>query len=121
MDRDPQTYAIIGAAMEVHRILGPGFLESVYQDALEIEMCERGIPYVREAPIYVHYKSHRLRSVHRVDFLCFARVVVEVKGIRTTSVRDDAQVIHYLSATELPLALLLNFGGPRLQYQRYVL
>jgi GxxExxY protein len=121
MHRDPQTYAIIGAAMEVHRILGPGFLESVYQDALEIELLDRGIPHVREAPIHVYYKARRLRAVHRVDFLCFERVVVELKAIRTTSVRDDAQVIHYLSATKLPVALLLNFGAPRLGQLRYVL
>jgi GxxExxY protein len=121
MHRDPHTYAIIGAAMEVHRELGPGFLEAVYQDALEIELTERGIPHVREAAIPVFYKSHRLRSVYRADFLCYERVVVEAKAIRTLTTRDDAQVIHYLAATRLSVALLINFCAPRLTHQRYVL
>jgi GxxExxY protein len=121
MQRDPQTYAIIGAAMEVHRVLGPGFLEPVYQDALEIELTERGIPHVREAPVPVHYKGRRLRSTYRPDFLCYERVVVELKALRALGVREDAQVIHYLSATRFPIALLVNFCAPRLTYQRYVL
>src|SRR5690242_18763868 len=100
-ERDPQTHAIIGAAMEVHRVLGPGFLEPVYQDALELELADRNIPFVREPQLVVGYKGRRLRSVYRADFLCYGRVVVELKAARTTSPRDDAQVINYLTATQL--------------------
>jgi GxxExxY protein len=120
MERDPHTYAIIGAAMEVHRVLGPGFLEAVYQDALELEFVERGIPHIREAPIPIYYKSQRLRSIYRADFLCYQRVVVELKALRTVTTREDSQIIHYLTATGLHVALLLNFGRPSLDHQRFV-
>jgi GxxExxY protein len=118
-ERDPQTHAIIGAAMEVHRVLGPGFLEPVYQDALELELADRNIPFVREPQLVVGYKGRRLRSVYRADFLCYGRVVVELKAARTTSPRDDAQVINYLTATQLRVGLLLNFGAPSLTFQRF--
>jgi GxxExxY protein len=121
MQRDPHTYAVIGAAMEVHAVLGPGFLEAVYCDALEMELLERGIPHVREAPVPVLYKGRRLRSAYRADFLCYDRVIVEAKALRATTARDDAQVIHYLAATRATVALLLNFGGTSLQYHRFVL
>jgi GxxExxY protein len=118
-ERDPQTHAIIGAAMEVHRVLGPGFLEPVYQDALELELADRGIPYVREPPLAIEYKGRRLASVYRADFLCYGRVVVGLKAARATSPRDDAQVVNYLKATRLRVGLLLNFGVPSLGFQRF--
>jgi GxxExxY protein len=120
-DRDPQTYAIIGAAMEVHRVLGCRFLEPVYQDALEIEFRERDIPHVREATLRIEYKGRQLGSVYRADFLCFGRVIVELKAIRALTTREDAQVIHYLAATGMRVALLFNFAAERLQYQRFAL
>jgi GxxExxY protein len=118
-ERDPQTHAIIGAAMEVHRVLGSGFLEPVYQDALELELADRGIPYVREPLLAVEYKGRRLPSVYRADFLCYGRVIVELKAMRATSPRDDAQVVNYLKATRLRVGLLLNFGAPSLGFQRF--
>jgi len=119
MEQDPQTYAIIGAAMEVHRVLGPGFLEAVYRDALELEFRDRGIPYVREAALRIRYKEHELPSTYRADFLCYARVIVETKALRTTTTADDAQVIHYLKTTGLRVALLLNFGTTTLMPHRF--
>ena len=119
--RDPQTYAIIGAAMEVHRILGAGFLEPVYQDALALELGDRDIEYLRESPMSIDFKGRRLTSIYRPDFVCFARVIVEVKALRALTTREEAQAINYLKATRLELALLLNFGARSLEYKRFVL
>ncbi len=119
-ERDPQTYAIIGAAMEVHRVLGPGFLERVYQDALEIEFRERGIPYRREAELTIDYKTHRLPSRYRADFLCYEQVIVETKAQAALGGADEAQAINYLTVTRKRISLLFNFSTPSLQWQRII-
>ena len=118
-ERDPQTYAIIGAAMEVHRVLRSGLAEPLYQDALEVELADRAIPHVREALLRVVYKGRTLASSYRADFFCFDRVLVELKALSRLTPREDAQVINYLSITRLPVALLINFGAEQLQWQRY--
>ena len=120
-ERDPQTYAIIGAAMEVHRELGPGFLEPVYQEALARELDERGIPFEREAALSISYKGALLACTYRADFDCFGEVLVELKAGAALSGRDEAQVIHYLKATGVERGLLVNFGSPELEYRRLVL
>ena len=120
-EADPQTYAIIGAAMEVHRVLGNGFLEAVYQEALAIEMEKQSIPFEREVALEVHYKGKPLKASYRADFVCYGEIIVELKALERLSGKETAQLIHYLKATGFHRGLLLNFGTPSLQVKRVVL
>ena len=118
---DPQTYAIIGAAFEVHRTLGHGFLEGVYQEAFAVELALRGLPINREVMLPVSYKGKVLSCFYKADFICYGEVLVELKAIEALAGPQRAQVINYLKITGLSRALLLNFGSERLQYERIVL
>jgi len=119
--KDPRTYAIIGAAMEVHRELGPGFLEAVYAEALAIELELRSVPFQREVGIRLSYKGRELHASYRADVVCFdGEVIVELKAIPALSKTDEAQVIHYLNATGIDTGLLLNFGERSLTFKRFV-
>lgn len=120
MNKDPQTYEIIGGATEVHRHLGHGFLEAVYQEALAIEMTRRNIPFEREVAVPVEYKGQRLQCGYRADFVCFEEIVVELKAISQLTGADEAQLINELKATGLHRGLLFNFGTPSLEYKRIV-
>jgi len=115
---DPETYAIIGAAMAVHSKLRNGFLEKVYRVALPIEFGRRKIPFVAEAPLPVYYDGELLPVTYRVDFVCFKDVIVECKAAALLTTVDEAQVINYLRASNRHRGLLVNFGAPSLQYRR---
>jgi GxxExxY protein len=119
--KDPRTYAIIGAAMEVHRQLGSGFREPVYQAALEIELGLQGVPYEPQAPVQVFYKGQPLSAPLRADFICYGQILVEIKALAHLSGTEQAQVLHYLKATGIRLALLINFGASSLEFERIVL
>ncbi len=111
------TYAIIGAGMEVHQVLGPGFLESVYEQALAHEFTLRGIAYERQAKLTVTYKEI-VAGEFRADFLVEDKVVVELKASKTLTEVDEAQLLNYLKGTRFRIGLLLNFGASSLEYKR---
>mgnify|MGYP003391018425 CR=1 FL=1 len=118
--RDRDTFAIIGAAMRVHRELGHGFLEAVYQEALSREFDRQHIVFEREKDLPVHYCGERLAVGYRADFVCFGQVIVELKALAAISGIEEAQVINYLKASGHQRGLLLNFGAPSLSYKRLV-
>jgi len=118
--RDLQTYAIIGAAMEVHRHLGPGFLEAVYREALRDELDACNVPFQAEVALPVHFKGRRLSAGYRADFLCFGNVMVELKALGSIGGLEAAQVLNYLKISGCSRGLLLNFGAQRLQYRRFI-
>ena len=114
-----EVFQIVGAAMEVSNELGCGFLEAVYQEALEIELDERRIPHVQQKRIDIFYKDRVLNKEYVADFLCHDRIVVEIKAIKAITGIEEAQILNYLKATNLPLGLIINFGAPRLEWKRY--
>lgn len=121
MEKDPRTFAIIGAAMEVHWVLGPGFLEAVYHEALGRELTKQGVPVRSEVELPVFYKGERLSTSYRCDFVCYDTVIVEVKALTHVTGLEEAQVINYLKASGHSVALLLNFGARSLEHRRLVL
>lgn len=118
--RDPEAYSIIGAAMAVHRTLGCGFLEAVYQEALEIEFNSRNIPNKREVLLTIYYDNQKLNIQYKADFICYDNIIVELKALTETSGTEEAQVINYLKASGYERALLINFGKPSLEYKRLI-
>jgi len=119
-ERDPQTSAIIAAAIEVHRLLGRGFLEYVYRTPLELELLERGIPYKREVQYPIVYKGKPTGIAFRADLVCYGEVIVELKAMKQLTGTERAQTINYLRASGLKRALLLNFGTALLSIERFV-
>ena len=118
--RDQKTFAIIGAAMEVHKELGSGFLEAVYQEALEREFTYQGIPYKSQPPVRIKYKGEPLKKKYEPDFICYDDVIVEIKAMDKLSSNEHAQIINYLKASELKVGLLINFGSKSLEHKRFV-
>ena len=117
---DQRTYRIIGAGLEVHKELGCGFLESVYQKALEREFKTEDIPFKSQPVVQIFYKGRPLNKTYQPDFVCFDEVLVEIKAISNLTGIEEAQVINYLKASGLNIGLLLNFGSKSLEYKRFV-
>lgn len=117
---DVETYEVIGAAMQVHRTLGPGFLEPVYRAALEIEFNKRRIPWAGEVGLAITYADVELRVRYRADFVCYGGIIVEVKALTRLGGQEHAQIINYLRAAHLRRGLLLNFGTRSLEYERFL-
>ena len=117
-----ECYKIIGAAMKVHRTLGAGFLETVYQEALEIEFRRQGIPFEREKELRILYDGIELLQRYKADFVCYGDIIVELKAVSSLDKSHYAQVINYLKATNNKLGLLINFGNhEELIWERFVL
>ncbi len=118
--RDPQTYAIIGAAMDIHKTLGHGFLEAVYQEAAVLEFPNHKIPFQREVALPIRYRNTILHTSYRADFICFSEIVVEFKALARLTTIEESQVLNYLKATGYRRGLLINFGKSSLEYKRLV-
>ena len=115
-----EAYKVIGAAMNVHRELGCGFLEAVYAEALEIEFKDQNIPYKREFPLQIKYKEQPLKKSYVADYICYDKIIVELKATSFLESSNEAQVLNYLKATGFKLGLLINFGEQTLKYKRIV-
>ena len=115
------TYKIIGACFEVHKQLGCGFLEPVYQEALELEFIERKIPFQREQLLEINYKGKILTKKYKADFICYEKIVIELKALSKLTGEHEAQLLNYLKATGFELGLLINFGTKKLEHKRMIL
>ena len=115
-----ESYNLIGAAMEVHKELGAGFLESVYQEAFELELQKQNIPYEREKLLNVFYKGQKLKKRYAADFVCYDKIVLELKALGELRTDHEAQLLNYLKTSGLKLGLLVNFGSKSLQYKRLI-
>ena len=116
-----EVFAIMGAAIEVHRVLGSGFLEPVYQEALELELSDRRIPYESQKHIRIRYKEHLLNKEYIADLLCNEEIIVELKALDHLSGIEEAQVLNYLKATGKKVGILINFGSQgKLEWKRLV-
>ena len=117
-----ESYAILGVCFEVYKEKGPGFLEAVYQECLEIEFDHQNIPYLSQQGIPLTYRGKILQQTYKPDFICYEKIIIEIKALIDLSKEHQAQLLNYLHATNLKLGLLINFGHyPQLEYKRMVL
>lgn len=117
-----EVYAIVGAAMEVYNELGSGFLENVYQEAMQLELKARGIPFESQKPIQISYKGQSLKQAYCADIVCYEKIIVELKALDKLSGKEEAQILNYLKSIEMKVGLLINFGNSKtLEWKRYVL
>jgi GxxExxY protein len=116
-----EVYAIIGAAFDAHNQLGAGFLESVYQEALEIELKRRNILYQSQSELHIYYRDQVLTKTFRPDLVVENKIIVEIKANEQLCGADEAQLLNYLHATKMKLGLLINFGNTKLEWRRRIL
>ncbi len=118
---EQETYAILGACFEVYKDKGCGFLEAVYQECLELELGSRGIPFQPQAELQLTYKGRTLKQTYQPDFICFGKVIVEIKAVSALADEHRAQLHNYLKAAGLRVGLLVNFGHhPGLEHERII-
>lgn len=116
-----EAYAIVGAAMEVYNVLGSGFLEAVYQEALAMELAARNIPREEQKELLIFYKGRQLEKTYTADFIAFEKIIIEIKALERLTSREEAQLLNYLKATGLELGLVINFGAVgKLEWKRMV-
>ena len=115
-----ESYKIIGACLEVHKELGYGFLEPVYQEALSIEFQKQNIPFEKEKILSIIYKDIELEKKYIADFVCFSKIIIELKALSALTSEHESQVLNYLKATGFKLSILVNFGEESLKYKRIV-
>ncbi|MCC8358466.1 GxxExxY protein [Salinimicrobium sediminilitoris] len=115
-----ESYKIIGACMKVHRALGPGFLEAVYEEALEKEFANSHIPCQKQVKLNVFYEDEKLTRYYVADFICFEEIILEIKSVKHIPVAFYSQLNNYLTATKKELGILINFGTPSLTYMRVI-
>jgi GxxExxY protein len=116
-----EVYAIMGAAFEAHNQLGPGFLESVYQEALEIELARHKIIFASQPELHLYYKDIVMTKTFRPDLVVENKIIIELKASEHLCGADEAQLLNYLHATKMKLGLLINFGSPKIEWCRRVL
>ena len=116
-----EVYQIIGAAIEVHKELGCGFLEAVYQEALELELRRKNIPFISQPVVNLFYKDEQLQKKYLPDFICYDKIVVEIKALDILTGKEEAQIINALKASGMIVGVLINFGSyKKLEWQRFV-
>jgi GxxExxY protein len=116
-----ECYAIAGAAIEVHSELGPGFLEAIYQEALEIELGGRRIPFEAQKQLTVAYKGQRLKKEYCADLICYGQIIVELKAMDRFTGKEESQILNYFKATGFKAGLLINFGSHgKLEWRKFV-
>jgi GxxExxY protein len=116
-----EVFEIIGAAIEVHKELGHGFLEAVYQEAIQIEMARREIPFDSQKSLRIRYKDQILKKEYLADLICYGKIITEIKALDELSGKEEAQILNYLKATGLRVGLLVNFGSVRkLEWKRFI-
>ena len=117
-----EVYQIVGAAMDVYYTLGRGFLEPIYQEALQIELARRNIPFEAQKLLRIEYKGQNLRKEYVADFVCFGQIIIELKACEGLTGRDEGQIINYMKVTHMHVGLLINFcSQARLEWKRYVI
>ena len=116
-----ECFKIVGASFEVYNGMGCGFLEPIYQECLEIELASQAIPFMAQPQIHLTYRSRKLTQVYKPDFVCYDKIIVEIKAVESLVDKHRAQVINYLNSTGFQLGLLINFGSfPKLEWERLV-
>ncbi|MCK9225501.1 MAG: GxxExxY protein [Candidatus Muirbacterium halophilum] len=108
---EEETYKIRSVIFEVYNELGSGFLENVYHECMKIELLKNGIPFDSEKELNVYYKGSKLNQIYKADFICFDKIIIEIKAVKKLSLQHESQILNYLKCTKMKLGLLVNFGS----------